>query len=329
MVRIYFDKQVFSHLFKQEKSEYINLLRKIKEHKTSLFCYSHAHLLDLKSDKTNIKYRELEFMESIVEDNYLSYHALEKTTSCYLARPLEAFTDVEEDNDHIDFSTIFDFDTESLDPEEKEKIEKAKSLFYDTKLDFGFPELKSLPEEITGSLEKVLPFGFQSMTLMQWTEHFMGIYKNMKEDKTVYKGVRNMTDKHFNNGKYTVNYDEIDFNKDLKDSPFQKSFLDYVTSNINPNGDKSISKYDFYTNAYFTLDLLGISKEQSKNVRFNNILNDGIHSYYGAYCDCVISADSGFLKKTRVLYKLFGIETKVMHIDDFIKSFDFTINKLT
>jgi hypothetical protein len=135
-----------------------------------------------------------------------------------------------------------------------------------------------LPERITKSLEKVLPFGFQSMTLMQWTEHFMGMYKNMQENKTVYKGVRNMTDKHFNNGKYTVNYDEIDFNEDLKDSHFQKTFLDYVKSNINPNGDKSISKYGFYTNAYFTLDLLGISKEQSKNVRFNNILNDGIHS---------------------------------------------------
>lgn len=151
--------------------------------------------------------------------------------------------------------------------------------------------------------------------------------KNMQEDKSVYKGLRNVTDKHINNGKFTIDYDEIDFNEDLKDSPLQKTFIDYVKSNINQNGDKEFSNYDFFTNAYFTLDLLGISKEPSKSVRFNNMLNDGIHSYYGAYCNCVVSDDKGFLKKTRALYKLLGIDTKVMHADDFIESFDFIVEQ--
>jgi hypothetical protein len=155
----------------------------------------------------------------------------------------------------------------------------------------------------------------------------MGMLKNMQEDKSVYKGLRNVTDKHINNGKFTIDYDEIDFNEDLKDSPLQKTFIDYVKSNINQNGDKEFSNYDFFTNAYFTLDLLGISKEPSKSVRFNNMLNDGIHSYYGAYCNCVVSDDKGFLKKTRALYKLLGIDTKVMHADDFIESFDFIVEQ--
>jgi hypothetical protein len=327
MVRIYFDKQIFSHLFKQEKKQYVVLLNKIRAQKASLFCYSHAHLLDLKNDKTDIKYSELEFIDSIVNDNYLSYHAIEKKTSCYLVRPLEAFADVEEETDDIDFSSIFDFDTSELSVEDKEKIEKAKSLFTETKLDFNFPGLENIDPKITEPLKNLLPFGKEPMSLMQWSEHFMGMLKNMQGDKSVYKGLRNVTDKHINNGKFTIDYDEIDFNEDLKDSPLQKTFIDYVKSNINQNGDKEFSNYDFFTNAYFTLDLLGISKEPSKSVRFNNMLNDGIHSYYGAYCNCVVSDDKGFLKKTRALYKLLGIDTKVMHADDFIESFDFIVEK--
>ena len=149
----------------------------------------------------------------------------------------------------------------------------------------------------------------------------------MNEDKTVYKNLRNITDKHLNNGKFTVDYNKIDFNEDLKDSVLQKSFIDFVTDNLDPNGKKEFSNYDFFTNAYLNLDILGISKESSKNVRFNNMLNDAIHSYYGAYCDCVVSDDSGFLKKTRTLYKLLGIDTKVLNADEFIRTFEFIANK--
>ncbi|MCM4164028.1 MULTISPECIES: hypothetical protein [unclassified Arenibacter] len=327
MVRIYFDKQIFSHLFKQEKSQYVDLLNKIKNHKTSLFCYSHAHLLDLKSDKTDIKYSELEFIETLVNDNYLSYHALEKKTSCYLAKPLDAFKDVEEETDHIDFSSILDFDTSKLPIEDIKKLEQAKTLLTEKFLDFGFIDTDSIDSKVLDPLSKILPTDLPPMNIMEWSEHFMGMFKTMQDDKSVYKGLRNVTDKHLNNGKFVVDYDEIDFNEDLKDSYLQKSFLDYVRSNINPNGDKEMSNYDFFTNAYFTLDLLGISKEPSKSVRFNNVLNDGIHSYYGAYCDCVISDDNEFLKKTRVLYKLLGIETKVYHAEEFIKSFNFILDK--
>lgn len=327
MVRIYFDKQIFSHLFKQQKAQYVKLLNQIRKQKASLFCYSHAHLRDLKNDKTNIKYSELEFMDSIVNDNYLSYHAIEKKTSCYLARPLEAFADVENETDDIDFSSIFDFDTSDLNPEDHEKFENAKNLLTETKLDFNFPEMENLDSSITDPLINLLSFGKEPMSIMQWSEHFMGMLKNIQKDKTVYKGLRNVTDKHINNGKFIIDYDEIDFNEDLKDSHLQKTFVEYVNSNLNPNGDKEISRYDFFTNAYFTLDLLGISKEPSKSVRFNNMLNDGIHSYYGAYCDCVVSDDNGFLKKTRALYKLLGIDTKVIHADEFIQSFNFIVEK--
>ena len=321
--RIYFDKQIFSHLFKGERPEYLRLLEYLNQNKEMfLFCYSHGHLLDLKNDRTDIKYRELEFIETLVKDNYLSYHAIDKRTSCYLAKPLEAFKDVEDEVEPISFSGLFDdLDLSSATDEQRKQLENAKDLFNNQKLDFGFSQIGDLPDDISAPLRKVLPIEVSLMTLMEWTEHFMGMLTLMEENKSTYKGLRNVVDKYINNGKFSVEYDEIDFNDDLKNSVLQKSFIEYVNSNLNPNRDKEVTDYDFYINAYFTLDLLGISKEPSKSVKFKNVMNDGYHSYYGAFCDYVISDDQGFLKKTKVMYRLLDIKTEVMHIDDFIPFF--------
>lgn len=266
-------------------------------------------------------------MKRIVNDNYLSYHALDKKTSPYLARPLEAFQDIEDDPDLTDFSALFNFDTSDLNESEKEIIEQSKILLDEKLFDLNFLNNHDGDPSTVELLKKIFPDHTQPMNITELLEYFLGMVKTMNEDKTVYKNLRNLTDKHLNNGKFTVDYNEINFNEDFKDSVLQKSFIDFVKDNLNPNQNKEISKYDFFTNAYLNLDILGISKESSKNVKFNNILNDALHSYYGAYCDCVVSDDSGFLTKTRVLYKLLGIETKVLHAEEFIKSFDFISDK--
>lgn len=325
MVRIYFDKQIFSHLFKGEKERYVELLNKIRKNTTNLYCYSHAHLLDLKNDTSDIKYKELEFMETIVNDNYLSYHALDKNTSCYLVTPPIAFEDVEEEI-KPNFNDLLDFDYDIFTPQQQAQIELAKDTFYNRKFDLDFIN-EGTPKELKPITEKLFPEKLSSMSMNDWVKNFMGMLNTIQEDKSIYKGLRNLTDSHFNNEKFTVNYDEIDFNEDLKNSSLGKTFIEYVNNSINPTGKNKVSNYDFYVNAYFSLDILGISKEPSKKVKFNNVLYDALHSYYGAYCDCVVSDDQGFCKKTRVLYKLLGIETKIMVADEFIQSFNFIIPK--
>lgn len=324
MERIYFDKQIFSHLFKQEKLVYKGFLAQLLENKNRfLFCYSNAHLLDLKNDKTDIKYQELDFIEKLVDDNYLSYHPTDKRTSCYLVKPLEAFKDIEANSELISFATLFDeLDLNSETEEQKQRIAFIIKFLSNQKIDFAFSQIQNLPEEF----KKGLPIDLNSIPLIEWAEHLMGTLKLMEEDKNIYKGLRNVVDKNINNGKYTVDYDSIDFNDDLKNSVLQKSFIEYVNNNLNPNGNKEVSDYDFYTHAYVTLDLLGISKESPKTIKFRNLLNDGFHSYYGAFCDYIVSDDNGFLKKTQAMYKLLNIETKVFNINDFIKHFNLLSN---
>lgn len=74
MVTIYLDKQVFSHLFNAKEEKYSLLREKILSHKDEfIFFYSNAHLFDLQDDKTDIKYTEMEYMQSIVSGYHLIY----------------------------------------------------------------------------------------------------------------------------------------------------------------------------------------------------------------------------------------------------------------
>ena len=159
MERIYFDKQIFSYLFKGIDPVYKKFLSTLYSQKDNfLYCYSHGHVLDLKNDKTDIKYQELEFIETLVKDNYLLYHAIDKKTSCYLAKPLEAFKDVNEEDEPISFSSLFDdINLSHATEEQKDQIAKAKDLFTNQKFDFGFSQIQDLPEDISASLKKVLP----------------------------------------------------------------------------------------------------------------------------------------------------------------------------
>jgi|GEM_PF-345886 len=331
MERIYFDKQIFSHLFNSDRQEYRDFLALLKANSDNfLYCYSQGHLQDLQNDKTNIKYDELAFMETLVGDNYLSYDATEKRTSCYLATPLEAFKDYDKDEEPLSILSALDnIDLSSMSDEQRMQIENAKELIATQKIDFSFTGLKNLlSEKDTEAVQKVLPLSSGSMTLLDWSNHLMNLLSSMNEDKSIYKGFRNIVDANLNQGRFTVKYDSIDFNDDLKNSELKKTFIEYVTGNLNPNGEKEVTEYDFYLNAYLSLDLLGISKEPSKAVKFRNLMNDGYHSYYGAFCDYVVSDDKGFLKKTKTMYRLLGIETKVFDIVEFMSHFPLLIRSI-
>lgn len=326
-MRVYFDKQIYSNLFKKKNEKYSTLLKKI-EQRNFLICYSHALLLDLKNDKTDFKYKELDFIETLVGDNYISYHALDKVTSAYLAKPREAFYDVENESTDIDFEEIFNFDTSDLPESQRKLIDSAKEVIFNTDFDLNFIDQDSFPKENKELFSKLFPKTSSSLNLKDAMNYFLDFINVLNEDKTAYKGLRKLSDGYINNEKFKIDTDEIDFNNELKNSLLKKTFLEHIEQTVNPTGEKAVSRYDFYTNSYLNLDILGISKESSKNVRFRNLMNDAFHSYYGAYCDYVISEDIGFLKKTKVLYKLFNISTKVLNSEEFIENYDILFPEL-
>src|SRR5690242_18927089 len=113
--------------------------------------------------------------------------------------------------------------------------------------------------------------------------------------------------------------DKRDFNIAFADSVFQKTFVDLVKDSIRKKADEQILYYDFYSQAYHSLDLLGISKDQiTKKNNYSNLLNGGLHSYYARYCDYFVTSDSSSKEKSEALYDLFQVHTKVVSVEEFI-----------
>lgn len=330
MVRIYLDKQIFSHLFHRREKKYLDFYNYIIEKGSSLFVYSHAHLLDLLSDKSPIKYDELDFMHTIVGDNYLQYNSIDKETIPLLAKPREAFKTTEENKFDSNWFQEFeeDLNDTNLSAEERRLNKLMRQMLNLKHIEPGIDYSQITDEKTLKSVNAVFPESNGPMSIMDMAKQGLDLVDILKKDQSVYKDLRHLTDSYFNQGKFKIQYDEINFNKDFLNSPLKKSFLDYVEDALNPDGNKQISRYKFLTFAYMNLDMLGVTMEPAKKVKFNNLLNDSMHAYYGAYTESVVSDDQYFLKKTRVMYKLCGIDTKVFSMNEFLKTYRFSLNKL-
>ncbi|HEY9196150.1 MAG TPA: hypothetical protein VIM77_07785, partial [Mucilaginibacter sp.] len=106
MPRIYLDTNVFSNLKNDKDSRFheLNDLLKIYKKKLS-FYFSVAHIADKRKDKTDFKFEDFKFMETLVGDNYIAYDPIERITSLYLATPLMVF----EDNEGDELEILKDF----------------------------------------------------------------------------------------------------------------------------------------------------------------------------------------------------------------------------
>lgn len=72
---VYFDSQIFRKLKEKENQKLLNLIKSLKN-KKFLYCYSDAHLYDLKNDKTEMYKEDLKFMQDIVDDNYIYFDVI-------------------------------------------------------------------------------------------------------------------------------------------------------------------------------------------------------------------------------------------------------------
>ena len=77
------------------------------------------------------------------------------------------------------------------------------------------------------------------------------------------------------------------------------SFVETIKAVLNQLGLPSSDAAIVYYISYMLLDLLGVSKEPRKKVKFRNMQTDCLHSFFGSYCDCIVSNDTGMSTKVR------------------------------
>lgn len=185
-MRIYLDSNIFRFLKRKESDFYKNMESVLNERKSNfLFCYSYAHLADLKRDKSLKKYDDLKYMEGFVDNNYLCHYWGNKTTSCNLVKPLESFESIDDDS----IEDLFDFEskyTGDLQPLGKAFTDRLKSQ----KLDFSMMQTEKHPDDLKQALSTLFPSDKMEFSLFDWMKNFGEFYKKLDSDKKAFKQLR-------------------------------------------------------------------------------------------------------------------------------------------
>lgn len=316
MSRIYIDTNVFSNLRANSQPKFQSFNRLLTERKDNLsFFFSSAHIRDKRKDLSDIKFQDFDFMESFVQDNYLAYDLTRKQTYFFLATPKMVF-----DNDHPEkeFSDPFAFlDETDDDPLLSAVFSSVKELLSQpTNIDVSLFE--NAPEEQKKLLESFLPINTPGATILDQMKCMMAFTEDLQKDGDKYKELRTMIDLGMNNGAITLNGNE-DFNEALKNTIIRKTYLEYVKDSMWHQDKENIPDHDFHIQVYSMLDVLGISKDKiTKKNTFGNLQNDAYHSHFASYCDYFVTDDSSTIRKTKAVYDLLGINTKVVSVDEFI-----------
>jgi len=84
---------------------------------------------------------------------------------------------------------------------------------------------------------------------------------------------------------------------------------------------ETISEEDKIRTAYGVLDFFPVFKEKiERKNNLNNMITDGLHAYIAAQCAYYICGDRKSVIKAKIVYRAFGIPTKVYYVDDFIRN---------
>lgn len=94
--------------------------------------------------------------------------------------------------------------------------------------------------------------------------------------------------------------------------------IDSLFDRLNMKPATGVSKtYHHYFETFFKHDLQGYKSDE----RFLNMMDDALHSYYGAHCDFFITNDDKCFYKTAKTYERLGIQTKVLMAKDFVTKY--------
>lgn len=316
MPRIYFDTNIYSNLKGSLDTKYRELNRLLLEYQPVLSIYfSYALIRDKRKDLTDRKFEDFKYIETWTGNNYIAYDPLEKRTSFYLATPTMVFNDNPED----DMNGLLNFFDAADDEDEMIKA-IPKTLFSNIPIPLDRDSLNKVPDEQKRVLNEIMPFDKEHPTLFHVMENMTVFTQKIFADSSLYKQLRNMLYDSINGGRLILN-DDLAFNEALKSTIVQKSFLEFVEDNLKMNHKNGVPFYDYYHSAYNMLDMLGIKKDKitAKNT-LNNVHTDGMHSYFAHYCDYFVTDDANVAIKSKALYKMMGIDTMVVSVEEFIIS---------
>lgn len=330
MQKVYFDTNVFADL--RNREEHAGFARKLLDGKgQALFFFSAAHIEDLRKDKTEQKNTDLAFMEEFTDNNYLAIDLVNKGCNVYKHTPREVFDETTTSAAHsaptLGASAILAFKSIP-------QLQDYRVLF--DSIETMLEKLSDRPSTVTTShlydgasqsateFLKLLGIENRTYSASEWERVVSAMETLFSSEPELYRKGRRLAIDDLGIQKAKARIDSSNFDDNLSKTKIGKSFTDVVNAILAPIREIPLFDQLFveYTLSYFLLNLLGMDEEKNRKVEFSSILLDAQHSYYATNADYVVSSDQGFLSKTKVLYEMYGVETKVMSLDEFAGTID-------
>jgi hypothetical protein len=295
-MRFYLDTNVFQYLKLSENSTLYSLF--IDDTKENIYCFSEAHIYDLVRDQTDEKLKDMSFMETIVSDNCWSYN---KQIIFKYQTPFEYY-------DSFDWTPI-------------EGILNGE----DTLSTFMRMMLSAIPLNLAELIkESDLPPNFpenfktlfsRSTNMYEFMQAFFDMTTELTvEQKEFKKMIRYLHDNSLTGDIYrALKLEGFDGKKLTDKQKFRDSYIAHFMQN-----KKEVYRYDLFLQLHSGLEILGIVKGKPKKQKMMNMVNDGRHAFFGSFCDILVSEDADMINKTKFLYDLLDIGTKVMTINEFV-----------
>lgn len=253
-MRIYMDINVFATLRDSNRKADLDYLIEQKRH--HVFLFSDAHLDDLNRDATDMKFMDLEFMQRLVDSNYLVHVVNEKLCNIFMVAPIEAFNI----RQFIDLSGIGDLlSGADMDGLFGQLFSTLRELVLPLNLASNIAGMQGESRESGLCL---IPNPKDVYTLGEWLDLSSAFLQNLVEDKRYYKGIR---------GTFADALLKVDFKdtgNDFKLSDGQgnhHSLLSIIRKGVDyANKDKTAGLYDYVFSAFLMLNLIGLDGEKNK-----------------------------------------------------------------
>lgn len=328
MLRVYCDSNIYRILLPSHPSYKRELSDTFKDLQDNLlFCFSDAHLDDLKESKKEYSDRDLLFMGSYVKDNYFSYnHIGEKGFRCYLATPTEAFLGKDYEASKSILANPFDIDHIFKDVDDIPEMGIIKDLM---KSFMNMPlfelahkiDSSNIDERSLKMMQNIMPNYSQAMSLGDLMKNITPYSVGLLHDDKKVTELRKYIGEYLQRDNFSFDKWGLEFNEKFKDSGVGKTFLEVIENMLTDS-----QKNEFYlrfTYTYSMLEMFNITQERKsggglKKFDYESLNTDALHAYFASYCDYLVTDDKGVQVKANIVYQLYNIKTKVLSSSDLI-----------
>lgn len=330
MYRVYLDWNVISNLKRIDVEKFGQLRLLIAENQDRLLIpFTTAHIDDLKKSlkpgmSDDLLLKDLDLLSEISNNEFINW-TKNNNTEPFIGEPNKFYFENKDswiNQNSLDISNVF-------------------TSLPSTFSDIG---LNSIGETFINML-KSMPLGdFFPKNEINKAFNITSDYNNMWEYLNVFAEVMNgvlnkkedylkLRDNAQNNGLFDISknsanwedekvFDNID--EILKSLGVQQTTMELSDFVVKQFKKDKATIYDEFTTLYLYLDIIGYKSDKlSKPMNtMTNITNDGLHSFYGAHCEYLVTDDKNLVRKSKAIYHKLGLPTKVLSTSEFVEIFN-------